>query len=87
MDTERQKGLGFFGRSVIHPRQLQLVHTVFDPTLGEVAAARILVQAYEAAEREGRGAIQTGGRFVDLAVVRGAKATIELHERRRRDVK
>ena len=46
-----------------------------------------MVLAYDAAEREGRGAIQTDGRFVDLAVVRRAKATIELHELAERDLK
>jgi citrate lyase subunit beta/citryl-CoA lyase len=79
-DTLRQKSLGFFGRSAIHPRQLRVIHEVFDPTPAEVDRARKDIASYEAAGREGRGASQTNGGFVDLAVVRRARAILELHE-------
>ncbi len=84
-DTERQKRLGFFGRSAIHPRQVPIIHAVFEPTAEEVAAARAVVAAYAAAAREGRGATQTGGGFVDRAIVRRAQTTITLHELPGRD--
>lgn len=84
-DTERQKGLGFFGRSAIHPRQVPIIHAIFEPTAEEVTAAQAVVAAYAAAGREGRGATQTGGGFVDRAIVRRAQATITLHELPRRD--
>ena len=86
-DTERQKRLGFFGRSATHPRQVPIIHAAFDPTPDEVSAARLVVAAYETAEREGRGALQIGGSFVDLAVVRRARSTVELHEIAERDRK
>ena len=38
-DTERLKRLGFFGRSAIHPRQVEIINAVFQPTEAEVAAA------------------------------------------------
>jgi len=79
-DTLRQKSLGFFGRSAIHPRQLAVIHEIFDPTPAEVERARKDIAAYEAAGREGRGASQTDGGFVDLAIVRRARAILELHE-------
>ena len=84
-DTERQKQLGFFGRSAIHPRQVPIIHAVFEPTAEEVATAQAVVAAYAEAEREGRGATQAAGGFVDLAVVRRAQATIRLHELARKD--
>jgi citrate lyase subunit beta/citryl-CoA lyase len=84
-DTERQKRLGFFGRSAIHPRQVPIIHAIFEPTAEEVAAAQAVVAAYAAAGREGRGVTQTGGGFVDRAIVRRAQATITLHELPRRD--
>ena len=80
-DTLRQKSLGFFGRSAIHPRQLPIIHEAFDPTPEEVDRARKEIAAYEAARSEGRGASQTDGGFVDLAVVRRARAILGLHER------
>ncbi len=79
-DTLRQKSLGFFGRSAIHPRQLPIIHEAFDPTPAEVDRARMEIAAYEAAHREGRGVSQTGGGFVDLALLRRARAILELHE-------
>ncbi len=84
-DTERQKRLGFFGRSAIHPRQVPIIHAVFEPTAEEVAAALAVVAAHAAALREGRGTTQTGGGFVDRAIVRRAHATITLHELARKD--
>lgn len=79
-DTLRQRSLGFFGRSAIHPRQLPVINAVFDPTPAEVDRARKEIAAYEAAGVQGRGASQTEGGFVDLAVVRRARAILELHE-------
>ncbi len=79
-DTLSQKALGFFGRSAIHPRQLPIIHEAFDPTPVEVERARKEVAAYEAAHAQGRGATQAEGGFVDLAVVRRARAVLELHE-------
>lgn len=80
-DTERQKGLGFFGRSAIHPRQVGVINQVFTPTQTEIAGAREIVSAYEAAERRGSGVTRIGGQFVDLAVVRRARGTLALKER------
>lgn len=80
VDTQRQKSLGFFGRSAVHPRQIPIIHDVFDPTPAEVDRAVKELAAHEAAAREGRGASRADGRFVDLAVVRRARATLEIHE-------
>lgn len=85
IDTERQKRLGFFGRSAIHPRQVSIINKVFLPTDAEVAAARETVAAYEAAERGGSGVTRLGGQFVDLAVVRRSRAILDLSEHHRRE--
>ncbi len=84
-DTERLKRLGFFGRSAIHPRQVEVINAVFEPTADEVAAAREVVAAYETAEQGGSGVTRIGGAFVDLAVVRRARAQLMLSERREGD--
>ena len=79
-DTLRQKQLGFFGRSAIHPRQIPIIHEAFDPTPDEVGQARRVIAAHEAAAADGRGAAQTEGAFIDLAVVRRARSILDLHE-------
>lgn len=80
-DTLLQKRLGFFGRSAIHPGQIPIIHAAFDPTPEEAAAARRVIEAYETAGRDGCGAVQAGGAFVDRAVVRKARSILDLRER------
>lgn len=79
VSTERARDAGFFGRSVIHPAQVDVVNTVFTPTAQQVATARELVDALDAAERDGRSAlVDRDGRFVDPAVVEGARRILAL---------
>lgn len=76
------RGLGFFGRAVVHPRQIDVVHAVFSPGVAEVAAARELVARMAAAEERGDGAFAlSDGRLVDRAVVESAHRTLALAQR------
>ncbi|MFA9432039.1 CoA ester lyase [Egicoccus sp. AB-alg2] len=76
--AQRGRSLGFHGKSVIHPRQLPAVHEVFTPGGGEVAAAREIVAAADAADRAGVGATRIGAAFVDPAIVARARALLGL---------
>lgn len=79
--TRLGRRLGFFGRSVIHPSQVPIVHGALTPTPAEVAAARELVDALDEAELAGTGAlVLPDGRFVDLAVAEAARWTLALAE-------
>lgn len=70
---------GFFGRSVLHPKQIATVHEVYRPTDQEVTRARELVSAFEhARERGDAAALTPDGRFVDPAVVAQAELVLEL---------
>ncbi|WP_328325557.1 MULTISPECIES: HpcH/HpaI aldolase/citrate lyase family protein [unclassified Streptomyces] len=76
----RGRALGFLGRAAIHPRQLPVIEQAYLPTAAEVRAARDIVLAGSADE----GALALpDGRFVDAAVVAGARRTLDLAERRR----
>lgn len=76
----RGRALGFLGRAAIHPRQLPVIEEAYLPTAAEVRAARDIVLA--APTDEGALALPDG-RFVDAAVVAGARRTLDLAERRR----
>ncbi|MCW3842146.1 CoA ester lyase [Micromonospora yasonensis] len=77
--TERARATGFVGRSVVHPRQIPVVHEVFTPTAAEVAAARAVLSAAARAEEAGEVAVlDADGRFVDPAVVRRARLVLDL---------
>lgn len=69
---------GFFGRSVIHPSQIPVVHDVFTHTQAELEAARdVLATADEAATRGEVAFIDSLGRFVDPAVVDRARVILD----------
>lgn len=72
------RATGFFGRSVIHPRQLAVVHEVFTPSSEEVDAALAVVRtAEDAAARGEAAALDAQGRFVDPAVVARARIVLD----------
>jgi citrate lyase subunit beta/citryl-CoA lyase len=74
---ERVHRLGYSGKLLIHPKQIAVANSVFKPNEQEIDLAREIVEAYEAAEREGRGAIQVRGKMVDRPVVERAKSRLE----------
>ena len=71
--------LGFDGKQCIHPGQLATVNAAFSPSDEEVARATALVQAYESAIAEGRGAASFQGRMIDAASLRMAQVTLRRH--------
>lgn len=76
----RGRALGFLGRAAIHPRQLRVIEQAYLPTPDEVAAAEEVVKAAETEE----GALALpDGRFVDAAVVEGARRVLALAARAR----
>lgn len=75
----RGRALGFLGRTAIHPRQLPVIERAYLPSPQEVEAAAELVRA--AATDSGALALPDG-RFVDPAVVAGARRTLALARRR-----
>ena len=69
--------LGFVGKWAIHPSQIDIANDVYAPTEHEIALARRMCEAYEAASQGGAGAAGTGGILVDAASVRIFEAVLE----------
>ncbi|MGS9235743.1 citrate lyase subunit beta, partial [Salmonella enterica subsp. enterica serovar Infantis] len=63
------KHLGFAGKSQINPRQRDLLPNLYAPTRKEVAQARLVVEAAEAAARQGLGVVSLNGKMVDSPVI------------------
>lgn len=75
---ETGRATGFFGRSVIHPRQIDVVHDVYTPSAEEIAAAEgVVATAAEAAARGEAATLDADGRFVDPAVVARARTVLD----------
>lgn len=73
------KAAGFFGRTVIHPRQVAIVNEAFLPTTAELDQARALVDAL-AASTDTSALVLPDGRFVDPAVAAGARRVLDIAE-------
>lgn len=81
------RGQGLFGRSVVHPRQIEPVHRVFTRDADELAAARALLGSMRDHTVNGVAAwVDERGRFVDPAVVRSAQWLVERADGIRTDV-
>jgi len=72
------KHLGFNGKSLINPRQIELLHKAYAPTTEELRKAERIVEAAEQAEREGLGVVSLNGKMVDAPVVLNAQRILAL---------
>ncbi len=75
-DAALARQLGFHGKSLVHPRQIAVIHRVFSPTAEEVAFARRVIEAFEQAGLRGEGAIRVDGQLVDRPVVERARRVL-----------
>ncbi len=72
------KQLGFDGKSVINPKQVDPVHTLFMPDAHEVEEAKQVIFAIIEAEENGSGVISLAGKMVDKPIVERAERILEL---------
>jgi citrate lyase subunit beta/citryl-CoA lyase len=73
------KAMGFSGRTAIDARQVPVINEEFTPTEGEIQRARQLLKLSDEQTTAGVGSFVTqDGQFVDVAVLRRAKAVLEL---------
>ena len=74
-ETRKARELGFTGKALIHPGQIETVHRVFRPTEAEMAYARKVMVAFEQADAG--GAVAVDGRMVDPPVLAHARRILE----------
>ena len=77
-EVEFIKTLGFDGKSIINPRQIEVVNEVFAPKEKDIQKARTILAAIREAEARGSGVVAVNGKMVDRPVVIRAQRTIEL---------
>ena len=64
-DSLVAKNLGYVGKSIIHPNQVDIVHKVFYPTSAEIEWAKKVVSAYDMAKKSKKGATTVDGKMID----------------------
>jgi citrate lyase subunit beta / citryl-CoA lyase len=70
--------LGFTGKLLIHPRQIEVVHQVFSPSAEEIEEARQTIATFDEAVAAGRSAIRIGERMVDPPMIIWAQNILRL---------
>ncbi|MEM9256624.1 MAG: CoA ester lyase [Pseudomonadota bacterium] len=77
---EQGRDLGFDGKSLIHPKQIEAANRAFAPDPDEVVAAGEIIAAFEAAQAEGKGVVVVNGRLVENLHVEEARRQRALAE-------
>ena len=72
------RDMGFDGKTLIHPSQIDVCNEVFAPSPAEVESARAIIEAFALPENAGKGAIQLNGRMVELLHADMARRTLAI---------
>jgi citrate lyase subunit beta/citryl-CoA lyase len=81
-EAECRQGMemGFDGKTLIHPSQVEICNRVWAPTEAEVAHARRVIEAFDEAQRDGRGVVTVDGRMIENLHVENARRTLSVAE-------
>jgi citrate lyase subunit beta / citryl-CoA lyase len=77
-ECTQARDLGFDGKTLIHPGQIEACNAIFTPPAAEVAEARRIIAAFERPENASKGAIQIDGRMVERLHAEMARRTIAI---------
>jgi citrate lyase subunit beta / citryl-CoA lyase len=77
-EVEARQGfeMGFDGKTLVHPSQVEPTNRIWAPTDDEVADARTVIAAFEQAEAEGRGVVTVDGRMIENLHVDNARRVL-----------
>lgn len=77
-DVETIHLMGFDGKSIINPRQIQIVHDIFTPSEKDIIFAEKVVKEIDDKKEKGIGVFTVDGKMIDIAFYDGAMRTISL---------
>ena len=75
------KAFGFSGKQLIHPSQIGPVNEAFSPTTAKIEWARGLVEEFQKAEDDGRGAFTYRGQMIDRPLLLQARNILKVADR------
>ncbi|MBM9503863.1 CoA ester lyase [Streptomyces sp. KK5PA1] len=79
-ETLQGRQMGFDGKTLIHPRQVEPCNAIFSPAEEDIARARRIIQAFEDATSQGRGVVTVDGRMIEHLHVEEARRVLALAE-------
>jgi citrate lyase subunit beta/citryl-CoA lyase len=77
-DTTLSKRLGYRGRAVIHPLQIEWANRIYTPTAEEIDYSTRVVKAFDEAVARGTASTTVDGKLVDVAMVKTARLVLDL---------
>ena len=77
-DCKIGRSLGYVGKSVIHPDQVETVHKIFHPNKTEIAWAKLVVKTYNNSTKKGKGATVVDNKMIDEVHYKRAKALLDV---------
>jgi len=79
-ECAQARDLGFDGKTLIHPNQIEPCNAAFSPTPDEVAQARRMIAAFDLPENKDKGVVQIEGRMVERMHAEMARRTVAIAE-------
>ena len=76
-EAEQGARLGFSGKQIIHPNQVEVVQEAFTPSAVAIEYAQRVVAAFAASQKEGRGAFALDGKMIDMPLLKNAKKVLD----------
>ena len=73
--------LGFDGKMLIHPKQIELSNKIFSPTEKELNDAKEMLKIIKKSSKSGKGAIAFNGKLLDIVSIKQAKNIVELNDK------
>jgi citrate lyase subunit beta / citryl-CoA lyase len=75
-ECRQGRQMGFDGKTLIHPSQLEPCNRIYAPASDEVERSQRIIDAFEEAEAEGRGVVTVDGRMIENLHVEQARRTL-----------
>ncbi|HET9903308.1 MAG TPA: CoA ester lyase [Xanthobacteraceae bacterium] len=79
-ECRQGRDMGFDGKTLIHPSQIESCNAIFSPDAAEIAEARKIIAAFDAPENAGKGVVQIDGRMVERLHADMARRTVAIAE-------
>lgn len=77
IEAAQGAAMGYTGKQIIHPAQVQPVQEAFTPSVASIEYARRVVETFESHQAQGAGAYELDGKMIDMPILRNAQKVLE----------
>jgi citrate lyase subunit beta-like protein len=77
IEAAQGAAMGYTGKQIIHPAQVQTVQEAFTPSDSAIDYAKRVAETFEAHQAEGTGAYELDGKMIDMPLLRNAQRVLD----------